>query len=171
MEMRGQTISYCVFNATALTISSENALSCRLYVGIVAREGILLVHVGLCKSKVRRVQTSTTPDQGITPHRIRAILQRDSDPTKMGMALTSGITMSSLDHNSARIRSMEDMMGETLANKDSIGNKGDSDQMAIITLVMGSNTITNNNTTTSDHIIMSMHWNLLNKKIDLLNRR
>ena len=76
-----------------------------------------------------------------------------------------GITTASLDHNSARILSLEDMMGGTLANKGSIGNKGDSDQMVIITLVMGSNT------TTSDHIIMSIHWNLLNKKIDLLNRR
>ena len=165
MEMRGLTISYCVFNATALTISSENALSCRLYVGIVAREGIQLVHVGLCKSKARRVQISTMPDQGITPHRIRAILPRDSDPTKMGMALTNGTTTASLDHNSARILSLEDIMGGALANKGSIGNKGDSDQMVIITLVMGSNT------TTSDHIIMSMHWQLLNKKIDLLKRR
>ena len=115
--------------------------------------------------------SSTTPDQGITPHRIQAILPRDSDPTKMGMALTSGITTANLDNSSARIVSLEDMMGETLANKGSIGNKGDSDQMAIITLVMGSNTIINNNTTTRDHIIMSMHWNLLSKKIDLLNRR
>ena len=169
MEIRGLTISCYVFSATALIISSENALSCHLYVGIVVRKGIQLVHVGLCKSKGRRVQTSPTTDQGITPHRIRAILQRDSDLTKMGMAPTDGTTMANLDHSSAR--TCKDMKGEILANKGSIGNKGDSDQMVKITLVMGSNTVTNNNTTTRDHIIMSTHWNLLNKKIDLLNRR
>ena len=89
----------------------------------------------------------------------------------MGMAITNGITMANLDSSSARICSLEDMTGETLANKGNIGNKGDFDQMVTITLIMDSNTITNNNTTTTDHIIMSMHWNLLNKKIDLFNRR
>ena len=84
----------------------------------------------------------------------------------MGMAPTNGITTASLDHSSARIPSLEDTMGEILANKGSIGNKGDSDQMVTITLITG-----HNNIITSDHITMSMHWNLLNKKIDLLNRR
>ena len=112
-------------------------------------------------------------DQEIMPHKIRAILPRDLDPTKTKtvMAVTNGITAVNLDSSSARIRSLEDMMGETLANKGSIGNKGDSDQMVTIMLIMDSNTITNNNTTTTDHIIMSMHWNLLSKKIDLFNRR
>ena len=173
MEMGGQTISYCAFNAIALIISSENALSYHLYVGIVAKEGIQLVHAGLYKSKARRAQISIMQDQDIMLHKMRVTLPRDLDPTRtnMVMAVINGTTTVNLGSSNARICSLEDMTGETLANKGNIGNKGGSDQMVTITLIMDSNTITNNNTTTTDHTIMSMHWNLLSKKIDLFNRR
>ena len=79
--------------------------------------------------------------------------------------------MANLDSNSARMRSLVVMTGEICANKGSIGSKGDSDRMSKAMLTMGSNTITRNTTTIRDRIIILMHWNLLNKKIDLLNRR
>ena len=79
--------------------------------------------------------------------------------------------MANLDSSSARIRSLEVMMDAIRVNKGSIGSKGDSDQVAAIMLTMGNNTITSNPTTIRDHIIMSMPWNLLSKKIDLVNRR
>ena len=165
-RMRGRTISYCVFNATALIISNENARSCHPYVGTVASEDIASAYAGRCKSKAPHAQISTMQDPGTMLHRTWAINLQDLGPIKMVMFPTNGITTVNSEHNSARMPRQGDTKGETLGNKGSIANKEGSGPT--ITIIL---TTDHNNTITNDHITLSMHWNPSNRKIDLLNRR